>query len=145
MEMLVSKNNVMMVQNRVVQEMKLSDLASLSCSKQWMLNHIPIFYFLIVGAYLFTYLSDAMSLLFLMLMLVLIGYLTSSINEANLNFLELFSLALFASTMQLLVQSINGAIGIVSPMVANIIGVVWTAFVYFGSITWIGYKNKKWL
>lgn len=144
-EMLVSKNNVMMLQNRVVQEMKLSELSPLSCSKQWLLNNIPLFYILIVGAYIFTYLSDAMSLLLLMVMLVLIGWLTSNVNQADLKFSQLFSLALFASTMQLLVQSVNGAIGIVSPLTANIIGVVWTAFVYFGAITWIGYKNREWL
>lgn len=144
-EMLVSKTNVIMLQNRVVEEMKLSDLSPIHCSKQGLLNHIPLFYVLIVGAYLFSYLSDAMSLLLLMVMLVLIGWLTSNVNQADLKFSQLFSLALFASTMQLLIQSVNGAIGILSPMTANIIGVVWTAFVYFGAITWIGYKNREWL
>jgi hypothetical protein len=133
-QILVSKSNMLVYQGGAVMKRDFSELPEFTFSKQMLLDNVGVIYAIIIFAGFIRYISLMFTALFTMLMLSAIGFMLISLNKLNVKFTDMLKLSVYAVTIVTIIEAFNTAIPIVSPLIANIIGLVWAAGVYYKAV-----------
>lgn len=134
MEVLISKSNMILYSQGMTQQIRFSDYKMVTINKAQMLQS-PVPYYILLGFYvIFSYFGQGLSLFTTVILLALMGTFTNRLYEKRLPFSALLKLAVYASTLLGIVEAVNTGFSLVSGTAASIVGMLWTAFVYFSAV-----------
>ncbi len=133
-QILVSKSNMVIYQAGAVMKREFSELPEFTFTKQMLLDNVGVIYAMVVFAGFVRYVSLLFSTLFTMLMLTAIGYMLISLNKLQVKFLDMLKLSVYAVSIVTIIEAFNTAIPIVPPLIANVVGLVWAAGVYYKAV-----------
>ncbi len=142
MHILVSKTNALVYANGMVTDYNFADFKDLSFNKDMLIDGVPIIYLCLVLFCVIAYLMQAISTASTMLLLAVIGMLFNSFNGFGLRFGQLFTLAVYATTIVSMLEAVNAGLRVISAVVVSTAGMVWTAFVFFGALVICGVLKK---
>lgn len=138
MEVLAGRYNAVMNSGGMVSEINYKDYSALSMDKQGLLKNTPIFYLSLVFVFVVAYVSQAIYIISTVLLLAVIGLMSNSMYQFKLQFGQLMRLAVYATTILSTLEAVNAALNLISVTIASVVGMVWTAFVFFGAVTVCG-------
>jgi hypothetical protein len=82
----------------------------------------------------FAYLAQAMSALFMILLLSLMGLLPVNSFQISLKFRQLMMIATYAITIVTLFEALNNALHLGLSSLFSIVGMVWTTYVFYVAV-----------
>ncbi len=142
MHILVSKTNALVYANGMVTDYRFADFKDLTFNKDVLIDGVPFIYLCLVLFCVIAYLMQAISTASTMLLLAAIGMLFNSFNGFGLRFGQLFTLAVYATTIVAMLEAVNASLRLISAVVVSMAGMVWTAFVFFGALMICGILKK---
>lgn len=138
MELLAGKHNAMINVDGVVSEIRYKDYNTLSMDKEGLLKNTPLFYLSLIFVFIAGYFGQAIYIISTVLLLAVIGLMSNSMYQFKLQFGQLMRLAVYATTILCTLEAVNRALNLISVTIASVVGMVWTAFVFFGAVTVCG-------
>lgn len=142
MELLAGKNNAIINNGGMVSEITYKDYPFLSMDKEGLIQNTPVFYLLLVFLFVVAYFGQAIYIISTILLLALVGLMSNSMYQFDLRFGQLMKLAVYATTILSTLEAVNTALNLISATVASVVGMVWTAFVFFAAVTICGQLKK---
>ena len=134
MEVLISKSNMLLYSQGMTQQIRFSDYKMVKLNKKALLQSAVPYYILLGFYVLFSHFGQARSLFTTVILLALMGTFTNRLYEKRLPFSALLKLAVYATTLLGIVEAVNTGFTLVSGTAASIVGMLWTAFVYFSAV-----------
>lgn len=141
-QILVSSSNLLLYSNGMVNSYSFSDFSGVSWDKKQLLQSVPLLYVLMVLYWVISYLGKILYILSTVLLLAVVGMFSNSMYQFGMSFKQLFILALYATTIISILESINTALALVSSTIAGMVGMIWTAFVFFAALAICGSLNR---
>lgn len=142
MQILVSRSNILLYSNGLITNYAFKDFGDITFSKEQLLEYVPLIYVCIVLYGICAYLVRAVYALSTMLLLAVVGMFSNSMYQFGLKFRQLFTLALYSTTITAILEAVNTALHLVSGTTASMVGMLWSAFVFFSALTICGSLHK---
>lgn len=134
MELLAGKYSAVINMAGVVSEIDYKDYSFLSMDKQSVLDNSSMFYLSLILILAAAYLGQTIYIVSTVLLLALVGLLSNGMYQFSLSFGQLMKLAVYSTTILSTVEAVNTALNLFSVTIASMVGMIWTAIVFFGAV-----------